>query len=102
MSAWRTSEWVISLGVEVLPGKQHSGRCGMKRLWALIDSLPPHLWPSLLRGDVGYGSDAVMCEAESRGVVYLFKIRRSTHVKFRKFGNPLNLLNPLNQLTTID
>ena len=71
----------ISLGVEVLPGKQHSGRCGMKRLWALIDSLPPHLWPSLLRGDVGYGSDAVMCEAESRGIVYLFKIRRSTHVR---------------------
>ena len=34
----------ISLGVEVLPGKQHSGRCGMKRLWSLIDSLPPHLW----------------------------------------------------------
>ena len=71
----------ISLGVEVLPGKQHSGRCGMKRLWALIDSLPPHLWPSLLRGDVGYGSDAVMCEAESRGIVYLFKIRRSTYVR---------------------
>ena len=71
----------ISLGVEVLPGRQHSGRCGMKRLWALIDSLPPHLWPSLLRGDVGYGSDAVMCEAESRGIVYLFKIRRSTHVR---------------------
>ena len=71
----------ISLGVEVLPGRQHSGRCGMKRLWALIDSLPPRLWPALLRGDVGYGSDAVMCEAESRGVVYLFKIRRSTHVR---------------------
>ncbi len=36
---------------------------------------------SLLRGDVGYGSDAVMCEAESRGITYLFKIRRSTHVR---------------------
>ena len=71
----------ISLGVEVLPGKQHSGRCGMKRLWALVDSLPPRLWPSLLRGDVGYGSDAVMREAESRGVVYLFKIRRSARVR---------------------
>ena len=38
-------------------------------------------WLSLLRGDVGYGGDAVMCEAESRGIVYLFKIRRSTHVR---------------------
>jgi len=71
----------IALGVEVLPGKQHSGRCGMKRLWALIDALPPNLWPSLLRGDVGYGSDANMREAESRGIVYLFKIKRSTHVR---------------------
>jgi len=71
----------IALGVDVLPGRQHSGRCGLKRLWALIDSLPPHLRPALLRGDVGYGSDASMGEAESRGVAYLFKIRRSTHVR---------------------
>ena len=71
----------IALGVDVLPGRQHSGRCGMKRLWALVDSLPPHLWPVLLRGDVGYGSDVNMREAESRGIVYLFKIRRSTHVR---------------------
>ena len=71
----------IALGVDVLPGRQHSGRCGMKRLWALVDSLPPHLRPVLLRGDVGYGSDVNMREAESRGIVYLFKIRRSTHVR---------------------
>ena len=71
----------IALGVDVLPGKQHSGRCGMKKLWALIDSLPSHLRPALLRGDVGYGSDANMQEAESRNIVYLFKIRRSIHVK---------------------
>ena len=71
----------ISLGVDVRPGGQHSGRWGMERLWALIDSLPRHLWPALLRGDVGYGSDAVMREAESRGIAYLFKIRRSAHVR---------------------
>ena len=71
----------ISLGVDVRPGKQHSGRWGMKRLWTLIDSLPAHLRPALVRGDVGYGSDTIMCEAESRGITYLFKIRRSTHVK---------------------
>ena len=71
----------ISLGVDVRPGKQHSGRWGMKRLWTLIDSLPAHLRPALVRGDVGYGSDAIMCDAESRGITYLFKIKRSTHVK---------------------
>jgi len=71
----------IALGVDVLPGKQHSGGCGMPRLWALIDSLPPHLWPALLRGDVGYGNDAIMCEAERRKITYLFKVRRSSVIR---------------------
>ena len=51
----------ISLGVEVLPGKQHSGRCGMKRLWSLIDSLPPHLWTKRRAGQ----SSSAMLFAES-------------------------------------
>ena len=71
----------IALGVDVLPGKQHSGGCGMPRLWALIDSLPAHLRPALLRGDVGYGSDAIMCEAEKRNIPYLFKVRRSRCIR---------------------
>ena len=71
----------IALGVDVRPGKQHFGRCGMKRLWALIDALPPNRWPALLRGDVGYGNDATMCEAEARGIPYLFKIKRSRNIQ---------------------
>jgi hypothetical protein len=71
----------ISLGVDVRPGKQHSGRWSMTRLWPFIDSLPEHLRPTLVRGDVGYGSDAIMCEAELRGIIYLFKMRRSSHIK---------------------
>lgn len=71
----------ISLGVDVLPGKQHAGGCGMPRLWALVDPLPQQLWPTLLRGDVGYGNDAIMREAESRGIRYLFKIRRSRRMQ---------------------
>ena len=67
----------ISLGVDVLPGKQHAGGCGMPRLWALIDSLPQRLWPTLLRGDVGHGNDAIMREAGSRGIRHLFKTKRS-------------------------
>ncbi|MGI6495513.1 MAG: hypothetical protein ACOX5G_05410 [Kiritimatiellia bacterium] len=30
----------LVLGVDVQPGKQHSGGCGMPGLWKLIDSLP--------------------------------------------------------------
>jgi len=71
----------IALGVDVKPGKQHPGGCGMSRLWKLIDSLPPYLWPALLRGDVGYGNDAIMCEAEQRKITYLFKVRRSSVIR---------------------
>ena len=70
----------ISLGVDVLPGKRHSGICGTPRLWEIIDGLPPEKRPRLLRGDVGYGGDGNMCEAEKRGLMYLFKIRRTKTV----------------------
>ena len=53
----------------------------MKRLWALVDTLPPDRRPALLRGDVGYGNDATMCEAEARGILYLFKIKRSRNIQ---------------------
>jgi len=79
----------IALGVDVRPGKQHSGGCGMPRLWALVDSLPPDRRPALLRGDVGYGSDAIMREAEQRKIVYLFKVRRSGVIRrlFKTFAD---------------
>ena len=70
----------ISLGVDVQPGKRHSGTCGMPRLWEIVDGLPAERKPRLLRGDVGYGGDENMCEAERRGIMYLFKIRRTKTV----------------------
>ena len=53
-----------------------------------------------LRGRCKAEGDSEQCRTEGAG-------RENTVVanlvrKFRKFGNPLNLLNPLNQLTTID
>ncbi|MDO5318048.1 MAG: transposase [bacterium] len=59
----------IALGVDVRPGKQHFGRCGVKRLWALIDALPPNLWPAAPAGSrwsggsssTGGSGDAVCC-----------------------------------------
>ena len=53
----------------------------MKRLRTLVDTLPPDRRPALLRGDVGYGNDATMCEAEARGIPYLFKIKRSRNIQ---------------------
>lgn len=70
----------ISLGVDVQPGKRHSGSCGMPRLWEIVDALPAGKRPRLIRGDVGYGGDENMREAERRGLTYLFKIRRTKTV----------------------
>ena len=67
----------ITLGVDVLPGRQHAGACGMNRLWSFLDAVPRDRWPFLLRGDVGYGNEKIMSEAEARGVTYLFKIKRT-------------------------
>ena len=44
-------------------------------LWALLDRIPRDLWPTLLRGDSGFGSEPIMREAEQRGLAYLFKLR---------------------------
>ncbi len=55
----------------------------MPGLWALIDSLPPGFRPRLIRGDVSYGSEQSMAQAERRAQPYLFKLRRSAKVKAR-------------------
>jgi len=71
----------LVLGVEVHGGKQHSGRHGTPGLWTLLDSLPSACRPRLIRGDVSYGNEQTMLEAESRGQGYLFKLRQTTKVR---------------------
>jgi len=70
----------IVLTVDVKPGRMHSGKVGMEGVFAMLDSLPRELWPRLLRGDVGYGGEGVMANAEARALAYLFKVRRSRNV----------------------
>lgn len=71
----------VVLGVEVLSGKQHSGKHSRPGLWHLIDGLPAHCRPRLIRGDVSYGSEEGMAEAEERRQPYLFKLRQTTKVQ---------------------
>jgi hypothetical protein len=54
----------------------------MRRLlWALLDRIPRDCRPAFLRGDSGFGTEAVMREAEQRGLPYLFKLRLTANVK---------------------
>jgi len=71
----------VVLGVDVMPGKQHGGKHSRPGLWRLIDGLPPQCRPRLIRGDVSYGSEEGMAEAEERGQPYLFKLRQTTKVQ---------------------
>ena len=71
----------LILGVEVMSGKKHSGKHSMPGLWSIIDSLPLSCRPRLLRGDVSYGNENGMLEAEKRGLSYLFKLRHTTKVR---------------------
>ena len=71
----------ISLGVEVRPGNEHAGAKGLPGLWHTLGKLPRHQWPTFIRGDCGYGQEAIMLECEERSLPYLFKLRHTAKVK---------------------
>ena len=71
----------ISLGVEVRPGNEHAGAKSLPGLWQTLEKLPRAQWPTFVRGDCGYGQEAIMLECEERLVPYLFKLRHTAKVK---------------------
>jgi len=71
----------IILGVEVRPGNEHSGSFGLSKLFEFLDRLPKDKRPSLFRGDVSYGSEAMMSGCEVRDQGYIFKLRSTKNVK---------------------
>ncbi len=70
----------LVLDVDVCPGAEHASRHAAPGLWALLDRLPSDHWPTLLRGDSGFGNEGVMCEAEARELPYLLKLRLTKNV----------------------
>lgn len=71
----------LALAVEVMPGNETAPTHSMPGIWAWLDSLPEAERPALLRGDVAYGSESVMREAETRDQPYLTKLRLTKNVK---------------------
>jgi hypothetical protein len=53
----------------------------MPGIWAWLDALPKAERPALLRGDIAYGSESVLREAEARDQPYLTKLRLTKNVK---------------------
>jgi hypothetical protein len=71
----------LVLGAEVQAGNQAASSHAQPGFWAYFDTLPPALRPVFVRGDIGWGSERMMQEAEQRDQPYLFKIRQSAKIE---------------------
>lgn len=71
----------LVLEVEVQPGNQTAASYAQPGLWAFWDALPAECRAAFVRGDVSWGNEAVLAEAERRGAPYLFKLRQSVGVR---------------------
>ena len=69
------------LGVEVHAGNEHAAKHSKPGLLKILDDLPAHKKPKLVRGDNAFGNDAMMTALEQRGQAYLFKLKLSKNVK---------------------
>ena len=66
----------LVLDVEVQSGKCSAAGYSAPGLWSLLET-----WPRFVRGDCDWGQEAILCEAEQRGVDYLFKMRKSPYAQ---------------------
>jgi hypothetical protein len=71
----------LVLGAEVQAGNQTASSHAQPGLWAYFDTLPLGSRPVFIRGDIGWGTERMMQEAEERDQAYLFKLRQSANVK---------------------
>jgi DDE family transposase len=71
----------LVLDVEVMSGNKHTSNHSAPGLWALLDRVGRDCWPTLLRGDKSFSSDALMSDCEARGLPYLLRLRLTNNVK---------------------
>ena len=67
--------------VEVMAGNESSASNTLPSLFSWIDSTPREKWPEFIRGDCGFGTDAVMSACETRQLPYLFKLKQTVNTK---------------------
>jgi hypothetical protein len=71
----------LALAVDVRPGNETAPLHSMPGIWAWLDALPKEARPAVLRGDVAFGNESVLREAEARDQPYLTKLRLTHKVK---------------------
>ena len=70
----------LVLDVQVSSGKQHTSMHAKAALGRLLDELGDKR-PAMLRGDSGYGNEAILLELESRDQRYLLRLRQTVNVQ---------------------
>jgi hypothetical protein len=71
----------LALAVDVRPGNATAPLHSLPGIWAWLDALPKEMRPAVLRGDVAFGNESVLREAEAREQPYLTKLRVTDKVK---------------------
>ena len=71
----------LALAVEVMAGNEMAPLHSMPGIWAWLDALPKAERPAVLRGDIAYGNESVLREAETRDQPYVSTLRLTPHVK---------------------
>ena len=71
----------LALNVEVKPGNETASNHTTAGLWQLLENIPKGNWPAFIRGDVAFGVEVVLSEAEARGIHYLTKLRLTKNVR---------------------
>ena len=71
----------LVLECQLTAGKQHSSAHAKSGIGELLDRLGPQHRPALVRGDSGYGNEAILLELEEREQSYLLRLRQTAGVK---------------------
>lgn len=71
----------LVVGAEVKAGNEHSASQTLPGLLKILDELPVNRKPKIVRGDCGFGTDAMMMALEAREQPYLFKLKLTKNVK---------------------
>jgi hypothetical protein len=70
----------LVIEVEVQAGNRTASQYAQPGLWAWLDRRPREQWPHLLRGDISWGTERMMKEAEERELPFLFKLKKTANV----------------------
>jgi hypothetical protein len=75
MHTYLIAQLRLVLGAEVQAGNEAASSHAQPGFWAYFDTLPPASRPVFLRGDIGWGSERMMQEAEQRDQPYFLPRR---------------------------